>query len=199
MADSHGQTECLGNALAFFKEQGCDSIYHLGDVCDSAHPETADHCVRLLQQNRVQAIKGNNDHLVVVNHFYNRPAYISALTIEFLQQLPLTCDTGYMVMAHSLPFIEDRGLSSMVGPLGDKEANLFFQMYSQRILLRGHSHLPELVRSLDGSVVSTKLSPGKNLQLVDIIPGIITCGAVDHGFVMVWDRMEETVCSYKLK
>ncbi len=198
MADSHGQVECMLDALAFFRKQDCDSLYHLGDICDSAHPQTADQCVQLLQQKKIHAVKGNNDHQVVVNHLTTRPAYISTATIEFLQHLPMIIDFGEIVLAHSLPFVKDRGLSSMVGPLGVHEADLFFGMNSHKILLRGHSHLPEIVRSRCESNVTKKLMPGESLQIAGIIPAIVTCGAVDHGFVMVWDVGRQTISSYKL-
>ena len=199
MADSHGQAAYLQDAIAFFDKQGCDHIYHLGDICDSAHPETADQCVQLLQQHQVLAVKGNNDHQVVVNHVDNPPAYISTATIEFLIELPLTREVDDMILAHSLPFIKQRGLSSMVSALGEKEAALFFRLHPHKILVRGHSHLPELVQGDKDSIVSTQLIPGEIQPITHIKPGIITCGAVDHGYVMLWDRRKRTICSEKLR
>jgi len=199
MADSHGQTACLQDALDFFERNGCNGIYHLGDICDSAHPQTAQRCVQLLRQHQIIAIKGNNDHQVVVNHMHSPPAYISVATIEFLKDLPLTLKVDDMVLAHSLPFVKQRGLSCMVGALGENEADLFFRLYPRRILLRGHSHLPELMRLHNKTIINQGLTPGVTQQLANIVPGIITCGAVDHGYVMIWDRREQAICSYKLK
>ncbi len=195
MADSHGQAACIQDALDFFERNDCSCIYHLGDICDSAHPETAEACVQLLLQHHIQAIKGNNDHQVVVNHVDRHPADISVETIEFLQRLPLTSEMDDMVLAHSLPFIKQRGLSSMVGALGDNEAALFFRLNPHKILVRGHSHLPELVQSDRDNIVTTKLIPEEIQTITDIIPGIITCGAVDHGYVMIWDRQKRTIFS----
>ncbi len=198
MADSHGQTACLQDALNFFEKKGCDNVYHLGDICDSAHPETAEACVQLLKQHQVLAIKGNNDHQIIVNHLDRPPADITATTLQFLKELPLTIEVDNLVLAHSLPFIKQRGLSSMIGALGENEAALFFQLHPHKILMRGHSHLPELVKSRNKTLVSEKLSPGVKRQLADIEPGIITCGAVDHGYVMIWDQMAQTIWSEKL-
>jgi predicted phosphodiesterase len=61
MADSHGKSETIEAAIELLKNRKCDRIYHLGDVCDSAHPETAHTCVHPLQINNVVTIKGNND------------------------------------------------------------------------------------------------------------------------------------------
>lgn len=61
MADSHGKSETIEAAIELLKNRKCDRIYHLGDVCDSAHPETAHTCAHPLQINNVVTIKGNND------------------------------------------------------------------------------------------------------------------------------------------
>jgi predicted phosphodiesterase len=68
MGDSHGQAVTIRDALAVFAGAGCDSIVHLGDVCDSTLPETADTCMDLLLDKGVITIKGNNDQAIVANH-----------------------------------------------------------------------------------------------------------------------------------
>lgn len=154
MADSHGRPQTIIDALIFFKERGCEALYHLGDICDSAHPETADHCVGLLRENNILGIKGNNDHQVIVNHQGRQNAHPASKTIEYLEHLPMTVERGDALMAHSLPFVKERGLSCMVGVLGPDEAALFFQTYPHKMLLRGHSHYPE-------DPAAAKAHPGK--------------------------------------
>ena len=68
MADSHGQAETIAAALGALKSIDCRFIYHLGDICDSTHPETAEACLSLLRDPRVIIIKGNNDQALVANH-----------------------------------------------------------------------------------------------------------------------------------
>jgi predicted phosphodiesterase len=68
MADSHGQPGVITAALELFQREGCRLIYHLGDICDSDHPETADSCAEILRASNVTAIKGNNDHAISGNH-----------------------------------------------------------------------------------------------------------------------------------
>jgi hypothetical protein len=57
MADSHGQPETIAAALGVFTDMDCRLIYHLGDVCDSTHPETAEACLGPLRDPRVITIK----------------------------------------------------------------------------------------------------------------------------------------------
>jgi len=86
----------------------------------------------------------------------------------------------------------------MVGVLGKDEVSLFFRLYPHKILMRGHSHQPELIQSRHKTIISEGLKTGEILQIPDIVPGILTCGAADHGFVMIWDRIKQTIGSYKL-
>jgi len=198
MADSHGRAESIANALTLFEDHDCDTIYHLGDICDSAHPETADHCVSLLHQNNIFGIKGNNDHQVVVNHEDRRNTPLASTTIEYLKQLPLTRELGHSIMAHSLPFVKERGLSSMIGVLGQNEAALFFQTYPHRILFRGHSHCPEILRQHKQPVETDRILAGETIRLADIQPCIITCGALDQGFMMIWDMRRQTITCHAI-
>ena len=57
MADSHGQPETITAALGMLTDIDCRPIYHLGDVCDSTHPETAEACLGPLRDSRVIIIK----------------------------------------------------------------------------------------------------------------------------------------------
>jgi len=48
MSDSHGKPAKIISALDLFKAGNCRPIFHLGDICDSTHPETAEDCTRPL-------------------------------------------------------------------------------------------------------------------------------------------------------
>lgn len=198
MADSHGRSETLTRALIFFRKYGCKAIYHLGDICDSAHPETADLCVELLREMDVFGIKGNNDHQVVVNHEGRQFSYLTSTTIEYLKHLPQAIEIGNCVMTHSLPFEKERGLSCMVGVMGHTEARLFFQTYPHKMLFRGHNHYPEILRQRKHSLVNLKILPGKAIQLEDMKPCIVTCGALDQGFLMTWEPCRQTLKCHTL-
>lgn len=198
MADSHGRPQTIIDALIFFKERGCEALYHLGDICDSAHPETADHCVGLLRENNILGIKGNNDHQVIVNHQGRQNAHPASKTIEYLEHLPMTVERGDALMAHSLPFVKERGLSCMVGVLGPDEAALFFQTYPHKMLLRGHSHYPKILRLRKHTLASEKILPGDTIQMVGETPCIVTCGALDQGFLMIWNPGKQTIACHMM-
>jgi hypothetical protein len=45
MADSHGRPEAIAAGAVYLKRKGCTALFHLGDICDSTMPGTADDCV----------------------------------------------------------------------------------------------------------------------------------------------------------
>ena len=65
MADSHGRPESIKAAFTFLKQEMCEEIYHLGDICDSSRTETAEACIHQIQENGIKAIRGNNDQRII--------------------------------------------------------------------------------------------------------------------------------------
>jgi predicted phosphodiesterase len=198
MADSHGEPDKIVAALAFLSENGCDGFFHLGDICDSAHPGTAEACVRPLLEYGVMAIKGNNDHQIDVNNRLQvetrlqngkrgqRDYLIPRDILEFIQKLPLVRSCRHALFAHSLPFARELGLSSMVGTMGEAELNRFFSIDPRGILFRGHSHDPELIYRQDHRIISRALQPGRKYQISDRLPCVVTCGALSGNICMIW-------------
>jgi len=199
MADSHGRPEKIDGALRFFETHACDTIFHLGDICDSACPETADPCVRLLQRQGVHSIKGNNDHLIVVNYEGRQWAPVTPGTITYLKHLPLTRTLGNCLLAHSLPFEEERGLSSMIGVVDAGAAAHFFDQCPQALLFRGHSHFPEILRPADPELMPRALRPGQTVRMGNMLPAIVTCGALAKGFLMTWQPNRQTLTCHALE
>lgn len=196
MADSHGQPWAISRALDFFTSLQCGRIYHLGDICDSFRPDTADACVDLLRRYDVVALKGNNDHTLMVNHTDVRGALIKAETIDYLKQLPLVLHERGAVIAHALPFVREQGLSCMIGTLGPGEQALFFGTYPDGMLIRGHQHFPEIVWRQQGETHTQKIQPGNRIDLTGKIPCIVTCGALDDGFCMVWEPHNQAIACH---
>jgi predicted phosphodiesterase len=186
IADSHGLSEKIHVALEFLADRGCGYLIHLGDICDSTRPQTAEACVRPLHKFAVDAIKGNNDHQIVVNHDGQRSSLIAPDVLDFLKKLPLVREYQNAVFTHSLPFARELGLSSMVGDLGNLQLHQFFRTYPQGLLFRGHSHSPHVHFEKDHQVISRKLYANQKVDLMDRLPCVVTCGALTRGFCMVW-------------
>ncbi len=193
MADSHGMPETITGAVGLFRREDCRLIYHLGDICDSAHPETADSCAGILRTNNVTAVKGNNDHAISANHPGGK---ISEETIGYLSALPLVAGYGEALFTHSLPFAETLGLSCMIRGMGRDEAALFFKEHPGKILFRGHGHSPEIISKESGEIAVRSILPGEKTELAGRFPCIITCGSLAAGYCMIWKPGEKCVKCY---
>jgi len=199
LADSHGQPESIEIGIEFLRHQGCSTIYHLGDICDSYRPDTAERCVQHLKANRILAVKGNNDHTLVVNNEGQAGKTVPGWVLDYLRDLPFILEREGAVFAHSLPFAKELGLSSMIGVLKEQWARRFFCRFPGGILFRGHAHTPT-VRWLDGSCYRSKvLSVGRPLDLNSCSPCIITCGAITRKLCMVWNVSTHTLTSMSLE
>jgi len=193
MADSHGQADPIRDALAVFSEAGCRSVYHLGDVCDSTHPKTANACVRLLQEWRVKTIKGNNDQAIVANHVGRAKSLVSPEVLQALKKLELVKYYQNAMFIHSLPFIRELGLSSMIGTMGPQEIHRFCKEFPGHILFRGHSHNPEVAWLQGRQVRVQSPSAGFQLNLSERIPCVVTCGALTRGMCMIWSPEDNVI------
>ena len=190
MADSHGQPDTIRDALVVFAAVDCESIYHLGDICDSTHPETADACLRLLQERRVKTIKGNNDQAILANHAGRDGSPVSPQSLQTLKHLELVRYYQDAIFIHSLPFVEELGLSSMIGAMGPTEIRRFCNRFPGRILFRGHSHHPEIAWLHRQQVSTRPLTVDRKLNLSGKIPCVVTCGALTRGLCMLWNPDE---------
>lgn len=195
MADSHGQVRALTAAISVLKRHGCDNLYHLGDICDSAYPESTQPCLDIIREHRVMAIKGNNEHAVAVNLKDHEDDAEAVRLAAFLSRLPLIRSCPGAVFAHSLPFEKELGLSAMVRIMEPLAAELFFRMYPGQVLFRGHSHTPELVFSQAGKAVTRPIPADEKIRLADIRPCVVTCGALMDGLCLLWNRDEDWIRS----
>ncbi|MDY6831420.1 MAG: metallophosphoesterase family protein [Thermodesulfobacteriota bacterium] len=186
MADSHGDVQALVAGIAALRALGCESLFHLGDICDSAYPQTTEACVALLRDHDVLAIKGNNEHTVSVNYAGQESPVVSDATALFLGRLPMVRDFAGALFAHSLPFEKELGLSAMVRTMETAEARAFFNCYPHGLLFRGHSHTPQLLWQEKGEVLTEAIAPDRPIHLVDRLPCVVTCGALVDGLCMAW-------------
>jgi len=192
IADSHGRPHTISAAIGFLRQRGCGRIYHLGDVCDSFLPETSGSCVRILEEASVSTVKGNNDHAIVINNMGQRQTPVSDRTLAYLHDLPYVVEDGEAVFTHSLPFVGELGLSSMIGVLREAWVRRFFSEFPRGILFRGHGHTPRIrwIDSNGGHLICEAIPTGQPIDLAGRIPCVVTCGALTDGLCMVWDTVE---------
>ena len=198
VSDSHGRVETIAAALKYLKAERCGNLYHLGDICDSLHPESADACVELLRNYQVKSVKGNNDHSIVVNQAGRKTPSIKPETLDYLKRLPLVIQSGRMVMTHSLPFENELGLSCMVGAMHHHHARHFFHRFADGILFRGHSHSPEIIwQNHGGTMLSENILAGQTIGIAERTPCIVTCGALDLSLCMIWSPETSSISCRK--
>jgi predicted phosphodiesterase len=193
IADSHGHFEKIHAALQFLADRGCGYLIHLGDICDSTRPQTAEACVRPLQKLAVDAIRGNNDHQIVVNDDGQGQSMVAPDVLDYLKKLPLVRQYQNAMFTHSLPFASELGLSSMVGVMGNLQLHQFFRTYPQGLLFRGHSHSPYVHFESNNQVISQELQANQKIELIDRLPCVVTCGALTRGFCMMWTPGQDTI------
>ena len=193
MADSHGKSETILAALDAFKGLNCRRIYHLGDVCDSTRPETAEACLGPLQGQRVITIKGNNDHAIVANHIGRTDAPLAPQILEYIQNLPLVKSYHDAIFTHSLPFADSLGLACMIGTMSEKEAHRSFMEFPHHVIFRGHSHMPEIMQPRGRRIESRTPPVGVKYTLTGRLPCVVTCGALTRGLYMIWNPEENYI------
>jgi len=197
ISDSHGQATGIEKAVSFLKAEGCQTIYHLGDICDSNYLAETEACLNLLQSNRILAIKGNNDHVITCYHETHEKLQLSSAQRVFLNQLPLVREYGNAVFAHSLPFEQELGLSCMIGPMDEFQAQRFFKCFPKKLLFRGHGHDPEIITFTRHSLNPVPLLVAEPVDLRGLHPCIVTCGAVTDSLCMIWQPQDQQLISLR--
>lgn len=195
IADSHGDAQLIESSLDFLQSTGCQTIYHLGDICDSYYLTETAACIQLLQERRILAIKGNNDHVITQYHATHENLNMTRAQKEYLNHLPLVREYRNAVFTHSLPFEHKLGLSCMIRPLDEYWTDRFFKGFPGKILFRGHSHDPEIV---SGDIPQSETNPiplNHPINLQHHNPCIITCGALIEKLCMIWQPDEQRITS----
>ena len=193
MADSHGNAQLIHAAAVYLKGRGCERICHLGDICDTNRPDTADACVAQVKDHGMVAVRGNNDHSLAADARGRRGGGIRPETLSFLENLPLALTVAGAELVHSRPFVRELGLSAMIGTLGRRDAERYFRETPDALLFRGHSHRPEMIHRVAGTVRFAALTAGQSIDLSAQRPCIVTCGALTSDFVLVWNPLRNSL------
>jgi predicted phosphodiesterase len=198
MADSHGDPESIEKGAVFLNQQGCTTLVHLGDICDSNRFDSADACVDRLKTRGIVAVKGNNDHTLAADARGRKHTGIRPETLSFLEDLPLSLTISRGTFVHSRPFVKRLGLSAMIGTIGRRDAETYFKKSPNGLLLRGHSHAPEIIQRIENQIHFAPVEAGQTIGLAGKRPCIVTCGALTSGVVMIWETGKDrlTCCAF---
>jgi predicted phosphodiesterase len=203
IADSHGNLDATAEAIRLLKARGAGILVHLGDFCDSIHRDRAGAMIRLLRENNVLAVKGNNDFFVegVLTDKQRSPDPEGEPVAAFLNTVPFTLALNGLFFAHSLPFATLRSLYEPIDTGTTQRAERLFAETDFQLLFCGHSHLPVLFRKSGSRVTREQLPLGEKLVLQtdadklhtkkdDTPPDrfIVIVGAADSGECALYDR-----------
>ncbi len=196
MADSHGDAALIRQAVDLLAAKGCRRLCHLGDVCDSLMPQTAETCLEALCQAGVIAVRGNNDHALAASLRTGAPA--AGKTLKLLEDLPMALELSGALFVHSLPFTRELGPASLIGAVGPAAARRFFADFRHPLLFRGHGHSPGILFHSGGRLTEHSIGGGEIFDLAGCLPCIVTCGALASGHCMVWRPAAQIVESLRL-
>jgi predicted phosphodiesterase len=192
MADSHGNNEFLLEAILTLKGLGADRLIHLGDICDSRAPiGLIRQALDILSRHGVQAVRGNNECVLLHNAQSSRHKDDRAEIIPLLEALPYTIRMGDLWFTHSAPLdfpaATKRPISEVLLQIADSRAFPF------RVLFRGHSHQPSIMEIQEKPVRERAFCPDEDVVLDSSSRYIVTAGAVENGSCMLFEPQEHSV------
>ena len=165
LGDVHAQDDLLIQALEFFASQNVDAILCVGDVVDGTgqNPGDANRCCDLLQQFKIQTVRGNHDRWILGNEMRTlpgaqRPSVLSPASREFLAKLPLVreieTEAGVLLLCHGTLRNDMRGVAPEAFGY-ELEMNKEFQQIVRdtrvRFVVAGHTHR-RMVRQFENLV-----------------------------------------------
>ena len=178
IADSHGQNDLLQRAIRTVRQNGAETIIHLGDLCDSLDPDSAEDTVNILQQNNIPGVLGNNEYSMISEHHNAHVQNISSYVLDYLSGLPYILELGPLWFTHSAPF---EWPAATRRPIMDFLPHLIKQKpFPFEILFRGHSHSPSIIEIKNGEIKEIPVQSGKTLKLRRNSRYVITVGAVEE-------------------
>lgn len=178
IADSHGKNDFLQHAIQALRKNGAETIIHLGDLCDSLDPHSAEYTVNILKESNIQGVLGNNEYSIISEHHNEHVRNISLEVLDYLSELPYVFRLWNLWFTHSAPFewpaATHRPIKDFL-PLLMDHINFPF-----RILFRGHSHKPSIIEINDSETEAIPVQAGTRLKLNRDRRYVITVGAVEQ-------------------
>ena len=192
LSDNHGRLRALKQAIGALRRRGAERLVHLGDFCDSLQRRDPAAVVRVLTENGLLAVKGNNDYIVEKRLAMKtgREPGNPAGVLPWLREIPVRIVDGDLCFAHSLPFDSIRSFYEPVDDGSTRKAAEVFRETPHRILFCGHSHVSVLFRLSGDRVSRENLPEDRPLQLDPFERYIIVVGALERGCCALYDRSE---------
>lgn len=189
IADSHGSVTALETAIGTLADHRIDHLIHLGDFCDSVNCDALPDVFSLLEQHRVQVVKGNNDYQVekMLTNGYFEDMFDRHRWLKFLQTTPIMHIKGDVCFAHSLPFDTVRAFYEPVDTGTTERAAEVFKHSGYHALFCGHSHQPVFFRQQSGTVSRETLPVNDAVQMEAQQRYIFIVGAADNGECGIFD------------
>ncbi|HOM28693.1 MAG TPA: metallophosphoesterase family protein [Deltaproteobacteria bacterium] len=197
IADSHGRLDLVRWALGELTERGASIVVHLGDLCDSLAPLALEDAVDLVEQAGIVTVLGNNEYAVLEAHRNRHPNPLTLRVMAFLESLPYIVTMGEVTFAHSAPFPWPAALRWPVAEGAPPFRSRF--AHRCRILFRGHSHTPSILRMENGSWTGVHTGADGVYELEKASTYVITVGALEKGAYALYDPASETVRFLRLK
>jgi predicted phosphodiesterase len=177
MGDSHGSNGLLAGAIGTLRASGARTLIHLGDMCDTLAPHLMDETFRILEENGVRGVRGNNECQMVHDLHSAREESRLKKIASFLERLPYVMNLGPFWFTHSVPYsfpaATRRPVSEFL-PAILEDPDIPFS-----ILFRGHSHRPSILGVSGRTVEKIPFEINKDIPLERGLRYIITVGAVE--------------------
>ena len=189
ISDSHEDLNSFRSAIRILKERGAETLVHLGDLGDSLHLHLLDEAIRLIRQEHILAVKGNND-FILENLLLGQPQGPvpgSDQMLDFLRDLPMKITWNGICFAHSLPFESLRAFYEPIDIGSSQRAEEVFHLTDHRVLFCGHSHRPVLLHWPDGKTSRKPIPGDAPLFLNPEDRYIIVTGSVLEGECALFD------------
>lgn len=169
IGDVHGQLKPLRAAIKFLQKQpDLDVLLCTGDLPERGDPlltENSVECIRLLREAKVKTVRGNHDRwkLDILKDEAPRPivpGWSEDEGFEFLAALPPNIDLatpmGPAMLCHGIGRDDMNGLyrggEGWLHQAGLMKLDVFRNVYPQKLILNGHTHL-RMVETFDDITV----------------------------------------------
>jgi putative phosphoesterase len=167
ISDIHSNLDALTAVLKEIERIKVDEIYCLGDIV--GYGPNPNECIDLVKSVTEKVVVGNHDSAVInqtdmmLFNSYAREStewtrrMISDENYEYLLKLPLKISEHDLLFVHSTPLIPEDWNYILTQHSAEKHFNYF----TEQACFIGHSHRPEMFRSIDDRLIINVGSVGQ--------------------------------------